>query len=781
MGVTALVVGAVVVAGMLLLSRVLLKQPSVGDAVRQDDFNSPLSTRGIYLPYVIGEGRVSPIFGWVGQRSTVTENLQGVDAGGGKDFSKPNDLTDLKTTVYYEQGWHLLSLGPCSALTKIYQDGNEIWSGRITPEDTESGTSVDVPGQGSFKIFWGELNQPLAPRALRDGTGVASSWPYVCYVFWDKKRLGPNPKWPILNYVLENSCPREVADISWEAEIDVDGDGKMQANPASALLRLLTAEYPHGAGLVPQALDGDSLSTLGAQMDTELLGCSTVIESGEKLQDVLELLLMDIGVAIPYLGDGLIAFNLIRTETGTPPSITADMVREADIETEIRSPSDDQEITQVTFEYVDSARNYRLNEIDFTNDGVANDINVFNPQTARLRLSNSRRVARKIANRRVSEFFGTSPAVKFTGLGEVTRFLPGQRLFDMDGRMIMVLSLQRDPMTSSARIEGVLDATGAAPEDNDDGDDDGPTVDSTAAREDYAFKVFEVPPSRYVGNGVNIEVSVLRLRADETQVGSLIQYEVNGSGEFSALGIQTKSAAGGPIDSTMPATGTTITNGPIFEAANDDVINLPDYRNRPTEHQNGALLMIIGDEVCYPSHVEAIGEVGLWIGSTFYGEGAVIVPENGADHRRYVQVNPGGTSGSSEPDWPSTPGDVVVDGELLWECRHPLYQIKNIIRAQEGTAAQEHIEGDIAYILQPADLRPMTSPGFVSGAVIGIKSLPFTSDDSVPGSIVEAAEITLAGASQFGDQIRPFYENESGDTYINQLGERYVFDAESEE
>lgn len=780
MGVTAFVIGAVVVGGMLLLSKALLKQPSAADAVQEDDFTSPLSTRGVYLPYVIGTAQVAPVFGWVGLRSVTTETLQTSDSGGGKNFGKPSDITELETTVYYEQGWHMLCLGPASALTKIIQDGNEIWSGFISPSDTPSGTTVEVPGQGSFSIFWGEIDQPICPRALQDGIGFASQFPYVCYVFWDKKRLGPNPKWPILNYVLDVSCPREVADVPWDAEVDVTGQGTYQANVASVLTRLLTGKYPHGAGMDPSTLDGDSLESLGLATQSELLGGSFSIDSGDTLKLTLESLLMDIGVAVPYLGDGTLAFNLVREETGTPPSLSLDQVQEEDIETEIRSPQDELETTHVIFEFEDAERNYRINELSFSNDGVALSADVFNSQTAVLKLSNNRQVARRIADRRISEFFGTPPGISMTVLGEAAYFLPGQRFFDPENRMILVLSVEKDPLSASARIEGVIDASGATPEDNGDDGDAGPEPVQAMAREDFAFQVFELPPERYIGSGNTIEIAVVRLRADEAQIGSVIQFEVNGSGNFSSLGVQTRSVAGGPILGTMPNNTTTIVNGPIFEAANDDILTLPDYRNRPTEHEAGALMMLINNEVCYISHVEAQGGGSLWISETYFGENTSIVPANAPVHRRYIAIV-GGESGQTEPAWPRNAGETVADGSVVWECRLPLYRLKNILRAKEGTSSQAHIQGDVAYLVTPSNLRPLSAPGFDSGNTIAIKSLPFTSNDTVPASIVEPVEITLSGGAQFGSQEKPFYADHNGDTYVNQRNERYVHDDNAEE
>jgi len=54
-----------------------------------------------------------------------------------------------------------------------------------------------------------------------------------------------------------------------------------------------------------------------------------------------------------------------------------------------------------------------------------------------------------------------------------------------------------------------------------------------------------------------------------------------------------------------------------------------------------------------------------WAASTSYSEGDIRVPTS-RNGRRYRATN-GGTSDSSEPSWPTTSGETVVDNDITWE------------------------------------------------------------------------------------------------------------------
>lgn len=173
-------------AGKLLAKRV---KPKFDDRV------TTLATRGSYVPRVIGRRKVGCIFAWAGQRYTRKEKM---DGGKGSTFSGP------KSTVYVEHGWHLLAMGPVRKLHQITQNGEALFVGPITSTSHPSGSTIDLGKEGSFRIFWGELDQPIN-TFLSDSerVTVASRWPGMCYIEWRNKRLGTAAIWPTIEYEIE--------------------------------------------------------------------------------------------------------------------------------------------------------------------------------------------------------------------------------------------------------------------------------------------------------------------------------------------------------------------------------------------------------------------------------------------------------------------------------------------------------------------------------------------------------------------------------------------------
>ncbi len=177
--------------GISLLAAKLLKPKNKNPI--SDDKPTTLTTRGSYCNWLLGIREVGPFFAWAGDRIKRKEKV-----AGGKGFATP------KQEVWYEAGWHVLAVGPVDALLRIEQSGKAIFSGRITKESHPSGSTHDLGAEGAFTIYWGEQTQPIN-TFLGDAARVtiSSRWPRLCYVVWNRKRLGPSPVWPVLNYVLE--------------------------------------------------------------------------------------------------------------------------------------------------------------------------------------------------------------------------------------------------------------------------------------------------------------------------------------------------------------------------------------------------------------------------------------------------------------------------------------------------------------------------------------------------------------------------------------------------
>ncbi len=184
----------VLAVGLSLLAGYLLQKKN--KSLVQDDRPTTLATRGSYIPLVKHRRRIGCVFGYAGNRLIRKEKPKG--GGKGSAFSGP------KVDVFYEDGWHLLCVGPVWALHEIEENGVPVFHGPITAVSHPSGSLIDLGSVGQFRIFWGEINQPIN-TFLGDSSrvGVASRWPQCCYIEWRNKRLGQSPTWPTITYTVE--------------------------------------------------------------------------------------------------------------------------------------------------------------------------------------------------------------------------------------------------------------------------------------------------------------------------------------------------------------------------------------------------------------------------------------------------------------------------------------------------------------------------------------------------------------------------------------------------
>ncbi len=159
---------------------------------------TPTVERGSPVPLVVGRDNIAPMMLWSGSR---VANSESVGSGGKGLFGgkKP------KAIIWYEAGWHGICIGPARRLWAIRENGKVVFQGPIDPASHPSGTLVDLgQGVGRFRVYWGEEYQPVNTfLADADRIGIASKWPFMCYVQWDIKRLGTTPIWPRLKYEIE--------------------------------------------------------------------------------------------------------------------------------------------------------------------------------------------------------------------------------------------------------------------------------------------------------------------------------------------------------------------------------------------------------------------------------------------------------------------------------------------------------------------------------------------------------------------------------------------------
>lgn len=184
---------------MGLLAKALLpkgKRPEI------DQKKPSLASRGAFIPILIGRAQVKPNILAVWGRTVADEG----NAGG-----KGVTGSGATQQVYRENAWHALAVGPCRKLHEIRENDKVIWRASdlgssfvrgISAETHPSGSTIHVSGDGSFRIYWGEQDQPIDPL-LSAMLGHNSRQKFVCGIIWIQKRLGGSTVWGDLSYDLE--------------------------------------------------------------------------------------------------------------------------------------------------------------------------------------------------------------------------------------------------------------------------------------------------------------------------------------------------------------------------------------------------------------------------------------------------------------------------------------------------------------------------------------------------------------------------------------------------
>lgn len=169
-----------------------------------DDRPETYASRGAFIPFVIGRRRVGAVVLWI--EPDANDPTAALDApftaygkgGAGKAVSGTN---------YEEQGLHALCIGPASVLHAIYQNGDKIWEGPITPDTHPSNTMITTASEGSFRIYWGFQDDTTVDLiGAATNFGVSTRLPLVTKILWDKKKLGSSRAWPRLEYEVEVPC-----------------------------------------------------------------------------------------------------------------------------------------------------------------------------------------------------------------------------------------------------------------------------------------------------------------------------------------------------------------------------------------------------------------------------------------------------------------------------------------------------------------------------------------------------------------------------------------------
>ena len=193
------------VAISIALSYVLGKLADRKNNLARDDKPTTVSTRGAYIPWLLGMRRIGSVFAWAGNRRTRTEKMPG-GKGQGDITNLFGLLSGPDMTIFVEDGVHILCVGICDELQQIQISGKVVFKGPISRNSHPSGSEIDLGNEGSFFIYWGEDGGSLTgdvpdPDAFVNARqSILSRWPLYTRIVWKNKRLGGTPNWPMIEY-----------------------------------------------------------------------------------------------------------------------------------------------------------------------------------------------------------------------------------------------------------------------------------------------------------------------------------------------------------------------------------------------------------------------------------------------------------------------------------------------------------------------------------------------------------------------------------------------------
>lgn len=771
---TTVMVIASIALGLLSIARLFLK----GDnevALNEDDTPTTLATRGAFVNVVIGRNIVAPIFAWAGLRFTRQEAIPG-GGGGGKGFGGGGGGSQTQT-VYYEDGWHIICLGPAGVLHQVLSNGKNILPSPISSVNTPSGSIVETE-EGRMQIFWGEVNQPVN-TALGNRLGnIQSSWPYLCYVFWREKNLGGSANWPSIEYDIEVLCQQNSPGTF--APGLADANGRRGANPASIIHQIWTANWPHGAGLPSDSLDFDSLESFGLLMEAEHLPMNILFREGNNdATKWLQAVLADAGVLLVDYPIGRIVLSALRVPTFPLPLVGKAYQLQPEAEVEVIPFDDINQVDRVLFTYKSIDLKYRDDTVEFGDDGVAEDNSRYRIEKVRLDTVTSPLVARLVANRRAAEILGDVASVKYRLARSASLLMPGQVFEDSEGRIVRVISKKLGVRVPEATIEAMIDTYGLPP--LTDTDDDGTVGGAQIAVPDRMVTMIELPAS--VSGTASMAVGVFRVRFNRAQFGADLWFSIDDGDNYTRTNEQNASCSGFLLnEQILIGDGPDLIEaGPLATSNNPDAEEVLDLSGQESEWQNGRQVCIIEDadgnyEAFFLRQTELQPE-DIWQQATVYAINDFVIPSapnsNGLRYRCSA-VSGGAESGTVEPDWPATLGSTISDNELVWVSERFQYRLQGLIRSRYETTPRAFPVGSKVFVIEASKVVQIRNSTFlVPGETLCVKTAPRTSSDTlnIDNTVAYCRQLTGQAIAEPG--LR-FLITGDGDLIVTNIGTRIV-------
>lgn len=690
------------VAGVALsaLAGIFLKPKPTKSPLTRNNTGGTYAERGAIIPYVQGSARIGPIVGWLSKAKSTTVTTNEGFLGFGEE----------KIAISKQSAWHILCVGPADRLEAIIQGGARIFPTKdevpLNRSTHPSGTSIALKSkQGTFKIFWGETDQPTCPELISvvtatPGVGVASRWPNICYIVWINKVLdrsgGRSTYWPNLEYVVQcrpfedkinGTTPLLLgASDPWIGPAITAGALDEGCNAAHVISNILHNTFPHGIGIPTTCTNIPALNTISAylsdQTGMENLPVNIIVqESDEALRTVGEIC-QDMGMVIPQVGAKLVPV-LVRAVLFADTPVLTDAVLIPPLP-EKEFLFGERSADRLNFVYKEKNYNYRDGDVTVDSDGEAQT----RPRLRKIEVNtiSTLNVMQRIVNRRQLEEFASVRTYRLTVARGVRCLSPGQVLFHADFGTLRIAGVERRTDSPATTIEALEDLFSKPPAGFTIAAADPIDLEIVPIRDDqYDFR--EAPPPLAIVDGdKKISVIVLRQRASNEVEGAEIQFSANGETYTQARGVIGK-AAYCTLAFDMPEFQVPMLDYVYLTTpAQLDLDVFQDLTSDPIRWRSGAQLAFIDNEIFFIKGINVL-----------------------------------------------SPSSIIMFG---------------VIRDRLGSIRQDHTAGDACYLVPFADLEIMTHPSIAFSRTVDMLALPYGGSSQIDASEAEPpAEHVITGQS----------------------------------
>lgn len=585
-GLGLLVLGVIALAGKLLAPR------PKGPIADKEPTN--LAQRGVFIPLIIGRRDTGPSFQWAGDRETKTEGGSGGKGGGGDE--------EPEQTIYWEAAWHALGIGPGAALHRIWYGGKLIMDVTLTPGTHPSGSNIDLGSEGGFAIYWGEANQPVnAFLAAPSRVGISSRWPRVMYVLWNKKRLGPSPRWDLMKYDVE-FAPQGTVNTTGASYTSAPG-GVDGYSPMHILEQVLFSPYPYGLGNSRDLVDWAQWNRVADQLRTEGMHCSFIARDGETAEQALTEFMADMGMGLPTV-NGLAYPVLIRPPALDQPIITEDLLLSPI--PEIRNDLAPRRTDRLTFEVRDRLRGFAQNVIPVSDGGQQNALGAVRSRTVAIQTTVNYVTGAAIADRRAQEELATPVPVNIVAARGSREIIPGTTIVAHRVPFILrVLSVRPHPTSGRVDVETILDYYGSTTGFIPVSGFVAPPPPPPAGPPDVSVGPSQGHGPEFLLTGT-ISVSVAWVRPNIQTTDAEIHASTDGT-TYQLLGFDSHRSWGGKLIDPLPADDPwEIDVGPRYTASGPDEGLALDLSATPTQWRLGRQICAINGELFFLARIEAV-------------------------------------------------------------------------------------------------------------------------------------------------------------------------------